>query len=167
VVRIATLPNLQRSNIGSTLLTYVKKALEKESYDYLSSSYADTEDVRNFWLKNHFSLVRLGNKFDQSSGTRSGLVLHGLCENGKELEASCRTFFEQQTQTYSSALELNTTDKLLIERFINEVGSYEAVKDILVRCSDWNELFRAKQFPKKAGKDFRELVKNWYKRKAQ
>lgn len=167
VVRIATLPNLQRSNIGSTLLTYVKKILEKESYDYLSSSYADTENVRSFWLKNHFSLVRLGNKFDQSSGTRSGLVLHGLSDKGKELEASCRAFFEQQSQTYSSALELNTIDKLLIERFINEVGSYEAVKDILVRSKDWQELFKAKQFPKKAGKDFREMIKNWYKRKAQ
>jgi len=33
----------------------------------------------------------------------------------------------------------------------------------LVRCLDWQELFRAKQFPKKAGKDFRGLVKAWFK----
>jgi tRNA(Met) cytidine acetyltransferase len=166
VVRIATLPNLQRNNIGSQILNFVGKTLIEDHYDFISSSYADTEDVRSFWLKNQFSLVRLGNKFDQSSGTRSGLVLHGLSENGKKLEIKCSDFFENQTQNYSSVQDLNATDRLLVERFIDEVGSYDAVKDILIRCSDWQEHFKTKQFPKKAGKDFRELVKNWHKHKA-
>jgi len=162
IVRVATLPNLQRLNIGSRLVAFVSSTLKKQHYDFVSSSYADTPDVRSFWQKNGFSLVRLGNKFDQSSGTRSGLVLHGLSNSGAQLQMRTERFFSHQSQRHASASTLTATEKQLIETFIQHTGSYEAVKDILNRCEDWGVRFKDKHYPKKAGADFRALVGDWY-----
>lgn len=167
IVRIATLPNLQRNNIGSELISFTTKTLKKDGYDFISSSYADTQDVRNFWLKNEFNLVRIGNKHDQSSGTRSGLVLNALSDKGNDLQKSCITFFNEQSLTHQNACTLTPKNNLLIKRFIEHTGSYEAVKNILNKCESWSMFFtdnsgQKKSFPKKAGKDFRELVSQWF-----
>lgn len=161
IVRIATLPNLQRLNLGSALLNHVTLTLKNDHYDYLGSSYADTSDVRDFWLKNNFILIRLGNKLDQSSGTRSGLVIKGLSESGKQIAVKTTVFFNQQKNKTQSFQSLSKTEQKLIGHFINSTGSYEATKDILSRNENWKALFKDKEFPKKAGIDFRELVKKW------
>ena len=136
-------------------------ALKNDHYDYLGSSYADTSDVRDFWLKNNFILIRLGNKLDQSSGTRSGLVIKGLSESGKQIAVKTTVFFNQQKNKTQSFQSLSKTEQKLIGHFINSTGSYEATKDILSRNENWKALFKDKEFPKKAGIDFRELVKKW------
>jgi len=161
IVRIATLPNLQRLNLGSELLKYVTQTLKNDHYDYVGSSYADTPDVRDFWLKNDFNLIRLGNKLDQSSGTRSGVVIKGLSERGKQLTLNAIEFFEHQNNNTQSFQDLSNTEQKLVGHFINSTGSYEAIKDILSRNKNWKESFKDKQFPKKAGNDFREFVKKW------
>jgi tRNA(Met) cytidine acetyltransferase len=162
VIRIATLPNLQNQNHGSKLLTHTTNALIKDGYDYIGSSYADTPDVNKFWEKNGFSVVRTGNKLDKSSGTKSKLVLKSLSNQGHKLIQSCIAFYDNQSAEFQAYNDLNGTNKLLINRFINETGSYEAVKDILQRCKTW-EGFYNKQLPKKASKEFRQLVLGWTK----
>ena len=163
IVRIATLPNLQRSNLGSCLLHFTEKTLSHDNYNYISSSYADTEDVRSFWLKNKFNLIRLGNKLDQSSGTHSGLVIKALSDSGQKLAANCLKFFNNQKNRTECFNDLSSTEKNLVRYFIDSTGSYEAIKDILSRNESWRRLYKAKPFPKKANSDFRGLVEKWTK----
>ncbi len=160
VVRIATLPNLQSLNYGSKILQFACKHLKNNQFDYIGSSYADTPDVNGFWTKNDFEAVRKGNKLDKSSGTRSRLVLKGLSHTGVDLMSNCKNFYATQNKFYKCFSETSATEQALINIFINETGSYEAVKDILQRCENWG-LFYNREFPKKASSEFRKLVKNW------
>jgi len=160
IVRIATLPNLQNLNHGSSLLNFAHSALLKDNYDYIASSYADTPDVNGFWNKNGFSIVRTGNKLDKSSGTTSKLVLKALSDKGLKLVNDCKIFCKNQTNEYQTYSDLSDSDKKLVSIFINETGSYEAVKDILERSHNWPTHFK-KAFPKKASAEFRTLVSNW------
>lgn len=161
IVRIATLPQLRNQKLGSILLSKIEQELNKESLDYLASSYADTEDVRAFWDKNDFQLIRIGNKFDQSSGTRSGLVLKGLSQKGILLQKACSDVYFAQQQTHKTFRTLSEDEKELLRTFIDHTGSYEAVKDILSRCENWKAFYDNKTFPKKASAEFRQLVKRW------
>ncbi|EAT13501.1 tRNA(Met) cytidine acetyltransferase [Bermanella marisrubri] len=161
IVRIATLPQLRNQKLGSILLSNIEQELNKESLDYLASSYADTEDVRAFWHKNDFQLIRLGNKFDQSSGTRSGLVIKGLSEQGKKLQNECVQFYAEQQNIHESFKTLSRNENELLSIFIQSTGSYEAVKDILSRCKNWKEFYGERAYPKKASAEFRQLVKRW------
>ena len=163
IVRIATLPNLQRLSLGSTLLNFVESTLGNDNYDYISSSYADTEDVREFWLKNAFSLIRLGSKLDQASGTHSGLVIKALSKTGSKLTSNCLSFFSNQKRQTRNYDEITATEKILVRYFIENTGSYEAIKDILSRNESWRSAFSAKGFPKKANRDFRKQVEDWTK----
>lgn len=161
IVRIATLPHLRNQTIGSRLFNYVEADCIKNKLDYLASSYADTDDVRQFWAKNGAQLIRLGNKFDQSSGTRSGLVIKGLSKNGKTLAQHCTSFFAAQNQQHFGYDNLSDDEKTLITTFVTFTGSYEAIKDILSRCEDWQAEYGTRPFPKKASAEFRELVRRW------
>lgn len=160
VIRIATLANFRKQNFASLLLNYVTNTLATDDCDYLGSSYADTNDVNAFWGKNGFTPVRIGNRLDKSSGTRSKLVLKGLSENGANLVSNCQAFLIAQQQTHSNFESLSDTEKELINVFISHTGSYEAVKDILQRCGNW-KAFYTKQHPKKASLEFRNMVKQW------
>jgi tRNA(Met) cytidine acetyltransferase len=161
VIRIATLANVQNKNLASKLVSYISKDLADQKIDYLGSSYADTKDVNNFWIKNGFNAVRSGKKQDKASGTFSTLVLKGLSKQGKILEGSCLGFFNNQQDKHESFESLSVQEKQLIYVFITATGSYEAVKDILSRCSNWLAFYNNKPLPKKASQPLRELVKNW------
>ncbi|WP_396586654.1 GNAT family N-acetyltransferase [Bermanella sp. R86510] len=161
IVRIATLPHLRHQNLGSALLTQVETHCRQRQMDYLASSYANTQDVTHFWIKNGFKLVRLGNKFDQASGTRSGMVIKGLSQDGKALQHDAEAFRQAQNHNHKRHQDLTRDEKELIETFVAYTGSFEAIKDILSRCEDWQAEYGTRPFPKKASAEFRELVRRW------
>jgi tRNA(Met) cytidine acetyltransferase len=161
VIRIATLVNVQNQNLASKLISFISNDLSDQKIDYLGSSYANTKDVNDFWIKNGFNAVRSGKKQDKASGTFSTLVLKGLSKQGKTLESNCLTFFNNQQDKHDSFESLSAQEKQLIHIFITSTGSYEAVKDILSRCSNWLAFYNDKPLPKKASQPFREQVKSW------
>jgi tRNA(Met) cytidine acetyltransferase len=161
VIRIATLANVQNKNLATQLLSFISNDLDDQKIDYMGSSYANTKDVNNFWIKNGFNAVRSGKKQDKASGTFSTLVLKGLSKQGKTLESNCLTFFNNLQDKHDSFETLSAQEKQLIHIFITATGSYEAVKDILSRCSNWLAFYNDKPLPKKASQPFREQVKSW------
>ena len=156
IIRIATLPNLQQQNLGSQLLTSVSEHLSKNQYDYLGSSYADTEDVRSFWLKNKFTRVRIGSKQDAASGTHSALTLKGLSPQGIKLETSAEAIFIRSTIQIEDITALTENESQMLDAFLSQRGSYEHAKQLLARFKGWNL-----DFPKKASKEFKQQVSNW------
>ncbi|MFT6260909.1 MAG: tRNA(Met) cytidine acetyltransferase [Bermanella sp.] len=161
VIRIATLANLQKQNLGSKLISFVSANLSQQNIDYLGSSYANTQDVNSFWDKNEFTAVRSGKKRDKASGTFSTVVIKGLSKKGKALEESCLQFHNDQQTSHLKFKSLSANEKDLIQNFIKSTGSYEAIKDILCRCSNWPSFYDDKPFPKKAKQDLRDSVESW------
>jgi tRNA(Met) cytidine acetyltransferase len=156
VVRIATLPNLQNQNLASKLLQGVINTLKEEEVDYIGSSFASTPDVSQFWAKNTFKTIRIGNKQDGASGTHSALVFKGLTNPGLEIEDSAFNIHTRSQQHINTRQELTSAEIQQLDVFINKMGSYESAKDILKRCQGFTF-----PFPKKANKDFKEKIRSW------
>jgi len=156
IIRIATLPNLQQQNLASLLLTSVSEHLNNKQYDYLGSSYADTKDVRSFWLKNKFTRVRIGNKQDAASGTHSALTLKGLSPQGIKLEKTAEAVFLRSTKPIDNITAITENESQMLDAFLSQRGSYEHAKQLLARLKGWNL-----DFPKKASKEFKQQVSNW------
>ncbi|NVK38852.1 MAG: tRNA(Met) cytidine acetyltransferase [Gammaproteobacteria bacterium] len=162
IVRIATLENCQRLGLGSQLLDSVKQYCLSKNIDYLGSSYADTDDVRHFWFKNDFRLVRQGNKLDKASGTQSALVLLGLSSQGKNLEQNALKFFSRQGDMIPSIENLKPFEKNMLDIFLQHNGSYETAKSILSRIDGFDL-----HFPKKATKEFKRELQDWLESQEQ
>jgi len=156
VVRIATLENIQRCGLGSELLKAVTNYCHHNEYDYIGSSFANTEDVRHFWFKNEFKLIRQGNKQDKSSGTQSALVIYGLSPQGLKLEEDSLHFFERQTLPADSFNDLKPLEQSLLIAFLDHSGSYETAKVILNRITGFDI-----PLPKKASKELKQTIKDW------
>lgn len=156
IVRIAILDNAKRFGLASTLLATVQNHCQAMHYDYLGSSYADTPDVRAFWASNHFTCVRQGNKQDKASGTQSALVIKGLSKEGRQLEESAETFFQQANKTIKNMRDLNQQEARLLTAFLEHNGSYESAKAILSRMKGF-EL----PLPKKASKELKQEINSW------
>lgn len=156
VVRIATLENIQRCGLGSALLQEVTEYCKQHKYDYIGSSFANTEDVRHFWFKNEFKLIRQGNKQDKASGTQSALVIYGLSPQGLKLEEESLHFFERQILPADSFYDLKPLEQSLLSAFLNHSGSYESAKMILKRITGFDLTL-----PKKASKEFKQSIKDW------
>lgn len=156
IVRIATLENIQRCGLGSQLLKAVIQHCKTQDYDYLGSSFADTEDVRHFWFKNEFKLIRQGNKQDKASGTQSALVMYGLSTQGIKLEEDALHFYERQNLPVDDIDDLKPTEARLLNAFLEHSGSYETAKVILKRFNGFDLTL-----PKKASKELKQTIKAW------
>ena len=156
IVRIATLPNLQNNNLASRLLSLLIPKLKAFKIDYLASSFANTPDVSQFWVKNQFQCVRIGKKQDAASGSYSALVIKGLSQKGIDLQKEAVSEYERCTLPLKHYSDLSNTQSLLLSAFIDHMGSYESAKQILSRFKDF-----PLTFPKKANQAFKQSVKDW------
>jgi tRNA(Met) cytidine acetyltransferase len=156
IVRIATLENIQRCGLGSELLKAVTDHCKQNQYDYIGSSFANTEDVRHFWFKNEFKLIRQGNKHDKASGTQSALVMYGLNAQGIKLEEDSVQFFNRQSLPIESISDLKSNESRLLIAFLEHSGSYDSAKMLLQRFKDFDLTL-----PKKASKELKLEIKNW------
>lgn len=156
IVRIATLENIQRCGLGSQLLKAVTGHCKQNQYDYIGSSFADTQDVRHFWFKNEFKLIRKGNKQDKASGTQSALVMYGLTTQGIKLEEETLHIYERQSLAVESIEDLKPTEASLLHAFLEHSGSYESAKVILKRIKGFDIAL-----PKKASKELKLEIKDW------
>ena len=86
VMRIAVMPSLQASGLGSKLLSMVEKKLtQSSSADFYGASFAAEPDVVRFWQNNDFELVTLGSRKDSSTGLFTLTVMKCLNENSPAL----------------------------------------------------------------------------------
>ncbi|MCO7225683.1 tRNA(Met) cytidine acetyltransferase TmcA [Pleionea sp. CnH1-48] len=75
VQRIAVHEKLRGKRVGTELLQQVTKQALQAKVDYLSTSFAATSDLIEFWHHNKFVPIRLGRTRDKSSGCHSLLMV--------------------------------------------------------------------------------------------
>lgn len=83
ITRIAVLPELRQQGIASQLIEQQKR--QAQGLDFLSVSFGYTEPLWHFWQSCGFTLVRIGNKPEASSGCYSAMALLPLSEQGEIL----------------------------------------------------------------------------------
>ena len=94
IVRIAVNPHCQNNMIGTQLLQAVENELAND-VDYIGASFGAESKLISFWANQQYSLVKLGQKQDKSSGEHSCLVLKGLRKQLylKSLKEEFKQFF--------------------------------------------------------------------------
>ncbi|MFC0225190.1 tRNA(Met) cytidine acetyltransferase TmcA [Serratia aquatilis] len=83
ITRIAVLPELRQQGIASRLIEQQKQ--RSQGLDFLSVSFGYTEPLWHFWQSCGFTLVRIGNKAEASSGCHTAMALLPLSEQGESL----------------------------------------------------------------------------------
>lgn len=83
IQRIAIHHLYRRCGFGKSLLNTLQNHAEQMQVDYLSSSFAASEDLLPFWFKANFKPVRLGLTRDPSSGCHSLIVVKPLVSQTK------------------------------------------------------------------------------------
>ena len=78
IMRIAIVPCLQQQGLGSQLLHLVREKLVTGGYHYLGSSFGATPTLMDFWQRNGFQPIRLGQQLDKASAEPSVLVCKAL-----------------------------------------------------------------------------------------
>ena len=107
VSRIATLSTHQGEGYASQLLTEIKRLATNQDIDILCTSFSAQPELIQFWQKNGFHIVRLGNAKDQSSGNYSIMMAKGLSLKAKTTIK--KWHFDFQENFYITAL-LGTQD---------------------------------------------------------
>ncbi|AWB68447.1 hypothetical protein C2869_19450 [Saccharobesus litoralis] len=114
IVRIAIHPDMQHRGLGSQLLAFIDTACQQEKQDYLSTSFGLTLPLLKFWQKNQFSLVRLGQTPEASTGEYSAAMLRCISVTSDNYIAELRPIQlldvqQQLTHRYVNlSLELKT-----------------------------------------------------------
>lgn len=83
ITRIAVLPELRQQGIASQLIEQQKRSAQ--GLDFLSVSFGYTEPLWRFWQSCGFTLVRIGNKPEASSGCYTAMALLPISEQGEDL----------------------------------------------------------------------------------
>ncbi|WON75793.1 tRNA(Met) cytidine acetyltransferase TmcA [Serratia sp. UGAL515B_01] len=110
ITRIAVLPELRQQGVASRLIEQQKQ--RSQGLDFLSVSFGYTEALWRFWQSNGFTLVRIGNKPEASSGCHTAMALLPLSEQGDNL---CRAASKQLARDWRwlqqhSSLQLTVVD---------------------------------------------------------
>ena len=135
IMRIAVLPEYQRSGIGSKFLDYVVNAEKMSGRDAIGISFGMTSELMRFWLGLKFNVVRIGFTREQTSGEHAIVMLMGLSEQGRSINNEASNRFLEQLPFWSEdvladiASELNHHFKLKNNKEV-DLNVYEK-KDLL------------------------------------
>ncbi|MDK2378010.1 tRNA(Met) cytidine acetyltransferase TmcA [Serratia fonticola] len=124
ITRIAVLPELRQQGIASRLVEQQKRV--SKGLDFLSVSFGYTEPLWRFWQSCGFTLVRIGNKPEASSGCYSAMALLAISEQG---EALCHAAHKHLARDWRW---LRQRSDLLLE--------FDDDADPLLNEEDWREL---------------------------
>jgi len=113
IQRIAVQPDLQQQSFGSQLLNWIVDWATTQSFDHLSASFAGSDYLLRFWLKNRLQVLRIGTRKDKSSGQHSLMVNLPLSQQGEELHHQIQTDFHKQVKVQLSR-QLNQLDSSLV-----------------------------------------------------
>lgn len=83
IMRIVVHPAVQKRGLASMLLEYIES--DSKETDSISSSFAATAEMVNFWKHRGFKPVHIGLRRDTSSGSHSLIVIKPLSKKGQAL----------------------------------------------------------------------------------
>ncbi len=103
IMRIAVQPEHQQQGLGTLLLKQLSNTLQHEGYPLLGSSFGVTDTLLQFWQKNGYQVIRLGNRLDKASAEPSVLVLKSLHQHYAQTlsclaETFSRRFYHELTE---------------------------------------------------------------------
>ncbi|TQV84487.1 GNAT family N-acetyltransferase [Aliikangiella coralliicola] len=161
IMRIAVHPNCQQHGVGTQLLNHIKKLAKASQIDFVGASFAATNDVVKFWLKNNYQCIRFGSSKDSSSGSHSLEVLSSLNAEATEILDLLTSRFSRSfiyklknqladlsddmvseiilSQWRYSPVELTDYELDELKKFVNSARSFEMVDDLALK------LFQAKR----------------------
>ncbi len=84
VNRIAVKESYRRHGIATTLLNFIYQYAQNKQINYVSTSYGYAEHLNKFWHANKFTLAKLGQRVDTSSGKASVLMLRPCASKDEE-----------------------------------------------------------------------------------
>lgn len=125
ITRIAVLPPWRQQNIATRLIEQQKH--DSATLDFLSVSFGYTEPLWRFWQRCGFTLVRIGNKPEASSGCYTAMALLPISEQGKAL---CHAAHQQLIRNWHW---LKSDDDL-------PLPFTEGKRDERLNEDDWREL---------------------------
>jgi len=96
IMRIAVHPELQGRGIGSRLLARLVEGAGKRGVDMLGTSFGATPGLVDFWRRNGYAPVRLGQRREASSGAHAVIMLQGVSSAGTDLQARGEAGFAEQ-----------------------------------------------------------------------
>lgn len=99
IMRIAVLPNYQRSGVGKKLLDGVKDYSQNRGFDFIGTSFGAQPYLLDFWFENDFLFTRLGFTKDKASGESSTTYLMGLNEQSHQLIETLQIQFYRSFQS--------------------------------------------------------------------
>ena len=95
IMRIAIVPCLQQQGMGSQLLHLVSRELATGGYHYIGSSFGATPALLDFWQRNGFQPIRLGQQLDKASAEPSVLVFKALQGDADRVRNLSQHFTQQ------------------------------------------------------------------------
>ena len=95
VLRIAVHPRLQGQGIGSRMLAQLAHDAEARGPDLLGACFGATSRLMDFWLRNGYAPVRLGQRREASSGAHAATLLRGISPAGQALQSRAQAAFQE------------------------------------------------------------------------
>jgi tRNA(Met) cytidine acetyltransferase len=131
VNRIAVNSEYTSRGLGSQLLHFCEKYAQTQGINCMSVSYGYTPSLYQFWVRNHFTLAKMGHRIDTASGTSSILMIKPL-NSITELDAKLVNFRIRIEQQYISLCNkrLATTYSDLFNKLKDNAGD----NDLISRC---------------------------------
>jgi len=128
IIRIAVNPNVAGRSYGKQLMSKIINGLEAD-FDLIGSSFGLDSPLHGFWMDSGFSLVRIGVRKNRSTGTHSGLVIHGLSDQGKKLARDAANRFSRNLAS-QIPLYFQDMDRQLLD-LVTESSSGVSLPDSL------------------------------------
>lgn len=75
VTRIAIASSYRRRKIGSQLLDFCYEHGRQTNIDWFATSFGLNDSLLSFWRSMHFTVAKIGNRIDTSSGTNSVILV--------------------------------------------------------------------------------------------
>ncbi|MET1253707.1 GNAT family N-acetyltransferase [Aliikangiella maris] len=126
IMRIATLPYLQSFGIGSLLLKNIQDYAHLQQIDFLGASFACDSKILNFWLKNHYSIYRIGSRKDSSTGLFTCDVLMTINAKLKSFLPKLLTDFEASL-IYNLNHQFITLENKIVYEIIRQQFEYNSL----------------------------------------
>ncbi len=148
IMRIAVHPSVQQQGIGSYFLGQISLFAQKQSFDFLATSFGATTTLLHFWLRNDYRIARVGFNKDHASGEHSVLLLNALNKQSKLFQGNVQQHFYRsfaylltdEYQTLATPIatlllrycpreqskSVATIDQQVIEAFANKKQLYAA-----------------------------------------
>jgi len=122
IMRIAVVPSLQNSLIGSSMIKFILEQAKKQNIDMVGTSFALSQSLFNFWNALGFRCCRIALRTDSSTGLVPADFLLAISAAGKACSINAVSQFNQSFIYSCSASYRNLDTRLLIDIMSKQVA---------------------------------------------